>query len=345
MDNQNGKSVPATANTYADQGSFEMVQRMAKALSESDLVPKAYQKNIPNTMIALEMANRIGASPIMVMQNLNVIQGKPSWSSTFIIAVINSCGKFSEQLRFEVHKSKEPKVVTLEWWKKDFKSGDSKKVTMQWTYYPTSCVAFTTDKITGERVESPAVTIETALQENWVAKEGSKWITMPDLMIRYRAAAFFGRLYCPELLMGMQSEYEVIDVDSGADEEIMTHGQWSYIQGLLQSTTLPMERTEPLMKEIEGKVTVARAKEIIDLLLSNQVPSMKDKIAQNIESDESDFDFFYSQMVRYETRGELDGYENSLTEVVVKNPHFQNALTQRKREVSISKPVATVEGV
>ena len=78
------------SNTYMNEGSFESAQRMAKALSSSNLVPAAYQNNIPNTMIALEMASRIKVSPIMVMQNLHIIQGKPSWSSPFIIAVINS---------------------------------------------------------------------------------------------------------------------------------------------------------------------------------------------------------------------------------------------------------------
>lgn len=31
-------------------------------------------------------------------------------------------------------------------------------------------------------------------------------------MIRYRAAAFWGRLYIPELLVGIQSQEEVVDV-------------------------------------------------------------------------------------------------------------------------------------
>jgi hypothetical protein len=32
-------------------------------------------------------------------------------------------------------------------------------------------------------------------------------------MIRYRAAAFWGRLYIPELLVGIQTEEEVVDVE------------------------------------------------------------------------------------------------------------------------------------
>jgi hypothetical protein len=51
-----------------------------------------------------------------------------------------------------------------------------------------------------------------AKREGWATKSGSKWATMPDLMIRYRAAAFWGRLYIPELLVGIQTQEEVLDV-------------------------------------------------------------------------------------------------------------------------------------
>jgi hypothetical protein len=43
-------------------------------------------------------------------------------------------------------------------------------------------------------------------------QEGSKWATMPELMIRYRAAAFWGRLYASDLLLGLQTQEEAIDV-------------------------------------------------------------------------------------------------------------------------------------
>lgn len=177
------ETIEKTENAFASSSSFEQAQRMAKALSSSALIPKEYQNNIPSTMIALELANRTGVSPIMVMQNLNVIQGKPSWSSSFIIAVINSYKKFTMPLNFRL-------------------SGEGEK---------RSCVAFTTG-IDGQVFESPEINIQMAIAEGWMSKAGSKWKTMPELMLRYRAAAFFGRLYCPELLMGMQSEDEIIDI-------------------------------------------------------------------------------------------------------------------------------------
>ena len=168
---------------YSNKSNFELAQRIAKALSESSLVPTEYRQNVPNCLIALEMANRIGCSPLFVAQNLYVIQGRPSWSSTFIIASINSCKRFSP-LRFEV-------------------TGEG----MQ-----RQCVAWAVELRTGERLESPIVSMAMAKAEGWYDKNGSKWKTMPDLMLRYRSAAFFGRLYAPEMLLGMQAAEEVQDV-------------------------------------------------------------------------------------------------------------------------------------
>lgn len=175
MENKTELTQPAAPLTQ-----FEQAQRQAKALCASDLVPQQYKNNVANTLVALEIANRIGASPLMVMQNLNIIHGRPSWGSSFIIAAINGSGKFTA-LRFVGDLAKGIKAVCQE-------------------------------KATGETLEGPVVTMDMAKAEGWVDKAGSKWKTMPELMMRYRAAAFFGRLYAPEITMGMHSTEEVIDI-------------------------------------------------------------------------------------------------------------------------------------
>lgn len=181
-----------SVSIFADANVFAHAQRIANMLAQSDMVPKEYKGNIPNTMVALEMANRIGASPLAVMQNMNVIHGKPSWSSQFIIASINSCGRY-KPLRF---------ILSGE--------GDNR-----------TCVAWTTDN-SGERLESPAVSVAMAKKEGWFSKTGSKWQTMPELMLRYRAAAFFGRLYAPELMMGMKTADEVEDITTTTEITTVT---------------------------------------------------------------------------------------------------------------------------
>lgn len=186
MENQNTPAVIQSENrlsAFQSSNSFENAQRMAKALSSSTVVPKDYQNNVPNCIVALEMANRIGVSPIMVMQNMNVIHGRPSWNSTFIISAINTCGRFSQPLQFKLTGA-----------------GDER-----------TCIAYTFDK-NGNLVEGTPVSIKMAKAEGWYSKSGSKWVTMPEQMLRYRSASFFGRLFCPEILLGMQSADEVLDI-------------------------------------------------------------------------------------------------------------------------------------
>lgn len=162
---------------------FEDVQRIAKAYAASSFVPQAFQNNIPNCIIAVSMAHRLGAETLAVMQNLHVIHGKPGWSATFIISCINSCGRFTPLL-FDV-------------------SGEGDEKT---------CFAFAVLRDTGDTVSGPPVSIAMAKKEGWHGKNGSKWQSMPELMLRYRAATFFGRLYCPEILMGMRTQDELEDM-------------------------------------------------------------------------------------------------------------------------------------
>lgn len=178
--------------------SLEVVQRKAKLLSSSDLVPDQYKggtpKAIANCIIAMQVAESIGANVLMVMQNLYVIKGKPSWSSQFIISAVNGCGKFSP-LRFVM---------------------DGEGPTL-------SCRATALELATGEKIEGPLITMKMAKEEGWIDKPMSKWKTMPEMMIRYRAASFFGKLYAPELLNGMGTEEEALDVD--AQEKIVGPGE------------------------------------------------------------------------------------------------------------------------
>lgn len=191
----------ATQNqhVFANAQSFETAQRIAGALSKSTLVPKDYQNNLPNSLIALEIAQRTGSSPLLVMQNLYIVHGKPSWSSQFIIAAINSCGRF-KPLRFDMTGT-----------------GDD-RTCVAWTVergveLPVDVGTLEQAKVKNLPVlESPPVSIKIAKAEGWHDKNGSKWKTMPELMLRYRSATFFGRLYAPEILMGMRTEDESQDM-------------------------------------------------------------------------------------------------------------------------------------
>lgn len=204
---QRDAQLPAVGGVYGSIQSFEDAQRMAKALAASSLVPDTYQGNTANTLIALEVSQRVGASPMAVMQNLHIIHGRPSWSSQFVIAALNSCGRFSP-LRFRVEDLGPVDAKIDEW---SGPKGNRTKSSRVIKVDNKQCVAWAYDKATGDVLEGPPVSIAMSVSEGWYTKDGSKWATMPDLMLRYRAAKFFGNLYAPDVLMGMHSADEVED--------------------------------------------------------------------------------------------------------------------------------------
>lgn len=183
------QELPVRAGFDTIQG-YRALKSMALDLAASKLVPQTFQGNAPDCLIALEMAARIGASPLAVMQNMYIVHGKPGWSAQFVIACLNASGLFSP-LRFEIEGD-----------------GDGR-----------TCTAWAVERATGKTLEGPPVSIQMSKDEGWYGKNGSKWKTMPELMLRYRAATFFGRLYAPHILMGMQTMEEIVDI--GPDGEII----------------------------------------------------------------------------------------------------------------------------
>lgn len=219
--------MPVVAPGFSSLQGFELMQRAARLLSSSTLVPVAYRQTIEkldrygnikesrenpnalaNSVVALNMAQRMGADPLMVMQNLYIVEGRPSWSSQWIIAAINGCGRFSP-LRFRIESRGEREVeYKSTYWENNQRHTKVEKVKIN----DKVCVAWAIEKETGEVIESPAVSIEMAVLEGWYTKNGSKWQTMDEVMLRYRTASFFGKLYAPELLMGLQTVEEAQDI-------------------------------------------------------------------------------------------------------------------------------------
>ena len=170
---------------WNDSKLLNQAYKAAKFLASSELVPEQTYRNKPaNCLIALDMANRLDLSPLVVMQNLYIVKGKPGWSGQFCISLINSSRRFSP-LEF---------------------------VTIDDGMY-CQAVRFEDNKL----CVGAAVTWDMVKAEGWLDKNGSKWKTMPDVMFRYRAASFFAKAYCPELLMGVPTVDEIKDV-SGYDE-------------------------------------------------------------------------------------------------------------------------------
>ena len=177
------QSVEGESSIYKNTDSFEFAQRQAKSLCESNLVPISYQgqKGLPNCLVALEMSKRMNLSPLTVMQNLNIIHGRPTWSAQFISSQIMGCGRF-ENFDYLV-------------------KGEGETLEVQ-------CIA---KRIADQKlIKGTAVSMKMAMLEGWT--KNPKYTSMPELMLRNRAATFFGRQYIPDLLLGVQTSEEVVDI-------------------------------------------------------------------------------------------------------------------------------------
>ena len=175
---------------------FEVQQRMAQMYAQSTIIPDTYRGNIGNCVIALDMAQRMGANPLMVMQNLYIVHGNPSFSSKFLVASVNASGRYTS--------------LAYEW--------KGKPGTPEWGC---RCYAYEREDAKKERrLEGTWVDMKMADGEGWSKKPGSKWLTMPQQMLMYRAAAFWQRAYCPEISMGFISTEEANDIEDAEYTEV-----------------------------------------------------------------------------------------------------------------------------
>jgi hypothetical protein len=211
-------------SAFSSENAFVSVQRMAKALASSTLVPDSYrgEANLGNCIIALELSQRIGASVMAVMQSMVPIHGKPTWSAAFLIATVNSCGRFSP-MRFR--------------WV-------GKEGADDW-----GCRAYAVEREGNLELVGALVTIAMAKAEGWYGKTGSKWKTMPEQMLQYRAAAFWTRAYAPEIALGMHTSEEVHDTQA-AQQVVQPSIATTVTASVVDVTPTPPE-PKPRKKKVE----------------------------------------------------------------------------------------------
>ena len=169
---------------FNDEG-IARLERVAKIFAASNIVPDRFKDKKEDCAIILEMAWRHKADPMMFLQGMYVVHGNPGMEAKLAIALANQSGMFTTKIQYEMHGA---------------------KGTMD-----RSCTAWAIDKETGSRCEM-TVDMGMAQREGWLSKNGSKWKTIPEMMLRYRAATFMLRLYAPDVLYGMKTSNELDDI-------------------------------------------------------------------------------------------------------------------------------------
>ena len=255
---------------------FEHAQRVAGMLSKSELVPRHFQNNLANCMIALNLAARMRIDVFGLMQSLYVVHGRPGVEGKLAIALINGSGRFSP-IQYEIKQSGKLTQSNIPRWD--------------------SCRAYATTLRTGGKIEGPVVTWEMAVAEGWTKPKGSpggpqqisKWQTLPDLMFSYRSAMFFCRVHCPELLIGLRTVDELDDI---VEMVPAANGKFEKVAEKAPETAgaAPVPEVDPaIIKKFDKKVGKSINKEIFARFLEETARANNTTIdqvkAQVIESD------------------------------------------------------------
>lgn len=164
-----------------DDTTIDGCYRIATALSQSEMVPKHFRGKPSDCFLALNIAKRMDLDPFAVLSNLYVVQGTPAFSAKFLIAMANRSGTFSTPIMFR--------------WSGE---GDS-----------LSATAYAKHGASGEEV-SFDFSMSDAKSEGYT--KNPKYKSMGKLMLAYRAATLFTRLYCPETAMGAITVEEAEDI-------------------------------------------------------------------------------------------------------------------------------------
>ena len=179
---------------FSEVSSFEEAQKKAMALSNSIFVPNELRASVvgtaaatANCLVVMDMAMSMGVPTEFLLQNMCFVHGQATWRATFLIGQFDKISKYTGiryDHNFDTAKSKE------EMW----------------------CRAYTYVRETGEKIEGSRIDWKLVSDEGYNKKSGSKWLTMPEQMFRYRAAVFFIRSYAPNITYGLYEQTEIEDV-------------------------------------------------------------------------------------------------------------------------------------
>jgi hypothetical protein len=158
---------------------FEEVMRLAELMASSDLVPRDYKGKPGNCVVAMQMGSELGINSMQAIQNIAVINGRPSIWGDLGLAIVKSHKDFVSMVETSTGKG-EAEVAR--------------------------CVI--------ERKNQPTVTVEYGVNDAKTArlwgKEGP-WKTSPSRMLQMRARWFAMRDQFPDALKGISAAEETSD--------------------------------------------------------------------------------------------------------------------------------------
>lgn len=168
---------PQQQITLQDQMAF------AKAVCQSDIIPTVYRGKPANILVAVGYGAPLGLTPMQSLQDISVINGKPTASSSFIASHVRMAGH-----KLRVKKDEKALSVTA----------------------------------TIVRSDDPDYPISVTRDKAWAQQMGllnkDNYRKQPLTMLTWRAITAVAREACPEILYGVQySPDELHDLDTNSD--------------------------------------------------------------------------------------------------------------------------------
>lgn len=194
MENNKIETLQTTQQTIQNQeesplemyrGQFKIAMQYAK----SDLVPPTFKGKPENVMIAMGLSEKIGIDLFTIMQNLTIVKGKIGWTGSFCKTLIEKTGKYTDIEYVYVGEKGEDNF---------------------------GCYVQAVQKSNGKIIKGTTVDMTMVKAEHW--NTNTKWNSMPEQMLGYRAASFFARLHCPEALSGIHTAEENEDMTQSTQE-------------------------------------------------------------------------------------------------------------------------------
>jgi hypothetical protein len=167
---------------------FSRALKYAKSISNTDIIPEQFRGKEGNVLIALDLAARARENPLVIMQNLQIIKGKPSFSSQYVNEKIREAGY---KIRFE-----EGQDGTVEWQKKQI---------------PNYFCRVVAEK-NGEQFRGPLVDCKIAIASGWFDRSGSQWPITPEKMCLYRSISWWSKKWEPGIGLGFPTSEEAEDI-------------------------------------------------------------------------------------------------------------------------------------
>jgi hypothetical protein len=199
-----------------ESGAFDQAYRAAQAFAASKLVPVHFQGRPEDCFVALTVAHQLGIPPLMALQNVYMVSGRPGFSASLVIALANKSGVFAAPITWATEGTGNDLAVT----------------------------ASATLAGSGERVSS-TVTMATAIAEGWT--RNPKYKSMPEHMLRLRSATWLVRLFCPETLLGFHTSDELADVSAAKGRPIV-------VEDVTPAASAPAVRAE-IISTINQEIT------------------------------------------------------------------------------------------